>query len=246
MGIIAARRDAHVPSFILCQSASTAQIMSETPSRDQGKFIVRMPDGMRERIKQAAEITGRSMNAEIVQRLKWSFDLAEDDGLRILLPADIANALMTDAAVHGVQDEDRAVEIISAAYSGDEVSSSLANVRKLAAENEELSVYVNQLKDKQDTDFLLYYSKVVQLRQLAQALVAAGDGVPANLSAMAHDLDKLTKAEIETLANRHEDAMFSQKLAAHRRRLDQEITETGDLADDDDPITPSDLFRDPG
>ncbi|SBW12707.1 Transcriptional repressor arc (modular protein) [uncultured Alphaproteobacteria bacterium] len=47
--------------------------MSDAPTRDQNKFIVRMPDGMRDRIREAAEANNRSMNAEIVARLEESF-----------------------------------------------------------------------------------------------------------------------------------------------------------------------------
>ncbi len=39
------------------------------------KHIIRFPDGMRDRIKAAAEVPGRSMNAEIVHRLERSFAL---------------------------------------------------------------------------------------------------------------------------------------------------------------------------
>lgn len=45
--------------------------MSE--SRDLNKFLVRMPDGMRDRIAEAAKAGNRSMNAEIVARLEASF-----------------------------------------------------------------------------------------------------------------------------------------------------------------------------
>jgi hypothetical protein len=44
------------------------------PSAKQDQFVLRLPDGMRERIKDAAEGNGRSMNAEIVDRLEVSFD----------------------------------------------------------------------------------------------------------------------------------------------------------------------------
>lgn len=44
----------------------------ESPSRDQDKFMVRMPEGMRERIAEEAKANGRSMNAEIVARLEQS------------------------------------------------------------------------------------------------------------------------------------------------------------------------------
>jgi len=37
------------------------------------KFMLRLPDGMRERIKVAAEKSGRSMNAEIVYVLELMF-----------------------------------------------------------------------------------------------------------------------------------------------------------------------------
>ncbi|MDP1542420.1 MAG: Arc family DNA-binding protein [Polycyclovorans sp.] len=49
--------------------------MSSTyPSDKQDKFMLRLPDGMRDKLKEAATAAGRSMNAEIVQRLEQSFD----------------------------------------------------------------------------------------------------------------------------------------------------------------------------
>lgn len=43
------------------------------PSQLAERFQIRLPDGMRDRIRQAAEENGRSMNAEIVHRLEASF-----------------------------------------------------------------------------------------------------------------------------------------------------------------------------
>lgn len=45
------------------------------PSRTAEQFVVRFPDGMRDRITEAAKASGRSMNAEIVARLQQSFNL---------------------------------------------------------------------------------------------------------------------------------------------------------------------------
>ncbi|MGO7506086.1 Arc family DNA-binding protein [Rhizobium johnstonii] len=50
--------------------------MADRNPQSQDKYIVRMPDGMRERIRSEAEKSGRSMNAEIIQRLE--FALTED------------------------------------------------------------------------------------------------------------------------------------------------------------------------
>ncbi|MEY9198340.1 hypothetical protein ABIA16_003456 [Sinorhizobium fredii] len=44
------------------------------PSAKQDQFVLRLPDGMRDTIKEAADHNGRSMNAEIVARLEASFD----------------------------------------------------------------------------------------------------------------------------------------------------------------------------
>ncbi|MEH3117099.1 MAG: Arc family DNA-binding protein [Methylorubrum populi] len=44
----------------------------ETPAREQDKFVLRLPDGMRDRLKAEAEANGRSMNAEIIARLQVS------------------------------------------------------------------------------------------------------------------------------------------------------------------------------
>lgn len=43
------------------------------PSRELDQYIVRFPDGMRQALKDAAKRNGRSLNAEIVQRLSASF-----------------------------------------------------------------------------------------------------------------------------------------------------------------------------
>lgn len=42
--------------------------------------MLRLPDGMRERVREAAEQNKRSMNAEIIARLEASFSPATDQG----------------------------------------------------------------------------------------------------------------------------------------------------------------------
>lgn len=46
---------------------------SDAPRQPQDKFILRLPDGMRDRMKAEAEKNRRSMNAEIIARLEESF-----------------------------------------------------------------------------------------------------------------------------------------------------------------------------
>jgi len=44
------------------------------PSDAADKYVLRFPDGMRDRLKQAAAANNRTLNAEIVKRLEDSFD----------------------------------------------------------------------------------------------------------------------------------------------------------------------------
>lgn len=41
-----------------------------TSSRDADKFVVRLPDGMRERISEVSRTNHRSMNSEIIKRME--------------------------------------------------------------------------------------------------------------------------------------------------------------------------------
>jgi hypothetical protein len=52
--------------------------MATQAGRDSDKFMLRLPDGMRERIKASADANGRSMNSEIIARLDWTFSPVAD------------------------------------------------------------------------------------------------------------------------------------------------------------------------
>ena len=62
----------------------------EFPSDKADKFVVRFPDGMRERIRAAAEANNRSMNAEIVARLEESLSHSTVDKVAGALGGSIA------------------------------------------------------------------------------------------------------------------------------------------------------------
>lgn len=59
--------------------------MSKAPSRTQDQFIVRLPDGMRDRIKVAADANNRSMNAEIVATLQEKYPAPADPEAEAML-----------------------------------------------------------------------------------------------------------------------------------------------------------------
>lgn len=73
----------YIPISCICQLGIMEYIptwqyhkkMTRTPypSEVQDRFIVRFPEGMRDKIAEIAKSNGRSMNAEIIARLEQSF-----------------------------------------------------------------------------------------------------------------------------------------------------------------------------
>lgn len=51
------------------------------PSDTQDRFMVRMPDGLRDRIAEVAKENNRSMNAELVSRIESSFEAKDQSAL---------------------------------------------------------------------------------------------------------------------------------------------------------------------
>ena len=52
---------------------------SEESRRMTERFMLRLPDGMRDQIRAAADTNNRSMNAEIVARLQETFEASLDN-----------------------------------------------------------------------------------------------------------------------------------------------------------------------
>ncbi|MCV9909935.1 Arc family DNA-binding protein [Brucella sp. HL-2] len=73
-------------------------MVQDTPSRKLDQYIVRMPDGMRDRIKAAADKNNRSMNAEIVATLEEKYP---PQGLDIDLLAQFLESLAGISAPDG-------------------------------------------------------------------------------------------------------------------------------------------------
>lgn len=83
--------------------------MSPPTTRESDKFIVRLPDGMRDRIKAAAEANNRSMNAEIVARLEASF--ASFPPLPVIDPESITAIMrQVSEAMEGLEERVRSLE----------------------------------------------------------------------------------------------------------------------------------------
>jgi plasmid stability protein len=100
---------------------------STKPGRDSDQFALRLPDGMRDRIKASAAKEGRSMNAEIVHALDFYFAF---DGLGEAKDNDVL-AIDGDDFIFADTPEkvERAVKRLSKTYERDLRNSMLAMLR---------------------------------------------------------------------------------------------------------------------
>lgn len=78
--------------------------MAPSTNRDSDKFVLRLPDGMRERIAEEAKKNSRSMNSEIVARLEVSLSGRVAGGEPI---ADATTELIVERVLRKLMEEDR-------------------------------------------------------------------------------------------------------------------------------------------
>ncbi len=205
--------------------------MAEEQNRTfQDKFMLRFPEGMRDDLKASAANMSRSMNAEIIQRLKESLEDEERDYLKLLLPPETQNALSIDALVHNVSFEERASQVLQAAYDqSSEYTFSLLKVDELARESTFWQGEAERFSETQHVDFLMYYAKVVQLSQFISTVIAAGSSIPAEILTQAQTLQRLASTEIETLQKRVEqierDKQDTERFDEKYRKLNAEISD---------------------
>ena len=70
--------------------------MVDRSPQSKDKFIVRLPDGMRDRLREAAEQNNRSMNAEIINRLERPLN-----GVEVQLPEELRDRVEAAARING-------------------------------------------------------------------------------------------------------------------------------------------------
>lgn len=121
------------------------------PSETQERFIVRFPDGMRDRIADAAKANNRSMNSEIVARLQASFErslLSSEDIDAIKQTAAIVHAPGTPEFDSTVQTFSEEIELMAQKKISESVSS-LMRMAKISIESPDLfEKMLNSAKDQ--------------------------------------------------------------------------------------------------
>lgn len=71
------------------------------PSRAADQFVVRLPEGMRDKLAEMAKQNGRSMNTEIVTRLQWAMSITSEPTSTPAIPnvsGDIPYSMAQDIA----------------------------------------------------------------------------------------------------------------------------------------------------
>lgn len=120
--------------------------MAIPTNRDSDKFVLRLPEGMRDRIKAAADQNNRSMNAEIVATLEEKYPAPVDH-----LPPDMR--LLADylGLVDSAQDAKERAEFLASVNEAMRADPALSSLRIGCIEDPQLpgvfSAYVTRAKD---------------------------------------------------------------------------------------------------
>lgn len=107
----------------------------------QDKYVLRLPDGMRDRLKMAAELNSRSMNAEIIERVRYTFGPVDEEMEALALQVrerdeQISELKSQIAAAEGARDELRAEnfalqELLKKQHEGPPIASDTALTSEL-------------------------------------------------------------------------------------------------------------------
>lgn len=129
------------------QMDSIVRIMSkpdQPPSRTADQFVVRLPDGMRDRIAQEAKSNNRSMNAEIVARLEESLDAPDREAEKTFETEAVMNAFRDTIADIARNDNERD-EIVRSI--GQDLHAVCGKTLPMIEDDEEIRSLVRMLAD---------------------------------------------------------------------------------------------------
>jgi len=208
--------------------------MTKEPTRDQGKFIVRMPEGMRNHLKLASERNGRSMNSEIVQRLEQSiYDEAKDDSdrLEINLPRGMLGNLGFYALVYDKDPDDYIISILQNSLNNSGVLQSAHNhISNLENEVAQLSSELDDAWAKAREWRTLLQAKrsneagfALLLKSTCEHILSYSHSVPAELREFAQQIIATLNIDIGDIAASTADA----KKRAKRPKPVDPAAETG-------------------
>jgi Arc-like DNA binding domain len=194
------------------------------PSETADRYIVRFPEGMRDRLKAVAEMSGRSMNSEIVQRLKGSFE--QQDGLHLAIDGPLLQELEVRAYAVGIEPEELILRILQ-----DDLSARSSDQKQIESRlseeilrNANLADQLAALKQEVDTDFFANYNKTLQMKAFLTFMMNQwNETVPDSLMHLAVDMAAACDREIESLKDRHDEVLFSIKWKKRAQELDGEI-----------------------
>ncbi|WP_230057969.1 Arc family DNA-binding protein [Agrobacterium fabrum] len=179
--------------------------MSDRNPQSQDKYIVRMPDGMREELKNAATESGRSLNAEIVHRLQSLLPNGDDTKIVVDLEKNLGKQLLATAALHGTKPEKLLAGIVEDHFRGksDNYSYTIEDPDDVILNHENLIRELDRLAVELESDFLLYTQKLTQLKLFASFIIFRNSNdVPPEVLQLAQEILETVRLEEEVSRRR--------------------------------------------
>lgn len=205
------------------------------PSQLAERFQIRMPEGLRDEIRISADLNGRSMNAEIIHRLKNPYQDRGNDEPWVSIPWEVYHRLTVEAQLHGVSENERVIQILQKAQDENpDYAKLLDKVSDLIVEISDLVEDKDKLRERLEKDFILYYGKVIQINQFIELLLSdAKTKLDDNLRKVATDLKNLNQAEIDILQERYKGGLEWVMRRDNEAANEKSVKTSGEFSSDD-------------
>lgn len=182
------------------------------PKQTDPQFKLRLTPEIKEAIEKAAAANERSMNAEIVHRLQSSLPKGEDHKFVIDLEKNLAKQLLATAALHDTPPDRLIAGIIEDHFRGktDDFSYEIRDPDAVMYAHENLIFEIDRLSSELESDFLLYYQKLIQLKVFASLIIARKtDEIPKEIIEAAEELFEAAKIEQKVAKRRNVEFISS-------------------------------------
>lgn len=188
------------------------------PSDLADKFMLRLPPGMRETLKEAAEENGRSMNAEIVQRLKSSLPNGDNQACTVEFERNLWREIFQQSDLAETTPERLIAGIVEDALRGmtDDHSFPLQASEEILRRSSDLSneisdlrLMIKVLEEEIETYFISYYNKILQMKLLTDTIIRHNkNGIPEDVLKIADNIRDILETELNLSKKRNIDLIL--------------------------------------
>lgn len=181
--------------------------------RNSDQFNLRLPEGMRDKIAIVAQESGRSMNAEIVQRLKSSLPNGDNQTCTVEFERTLWREIFQQSELAETTPERLIAGIVEDTLRGMTPDHSyplqasegiLRTSSDLSGEVTDLRLMIKVLEEEIETYFISYYNKILQMKLLTDIITKHDkDRIPEDVLKISDNIRDISETELNLSKKRN-------------------------------------------